>query len=833
MIKKYFLSILSRVFNIYPSQWSRVGECWAITLFFKLGSAIGWIVLTAAFVARYGIAYLPLLFVINAVLIMFSTYFFEQYITRIKREVYMILMILIAAICLFFASFVYEEFPQVFFALVIFAESVFLAQFNVFIPILVGDRFTPLESQKTFSFIESGETIGGIIGGSIVGLFASRFNPAWFLYIWIACLACVIFVFIITSFVRRGLPALHLDINSNTAASAAPRDEIKLVLTNISKMPFLKSLIFIVMFQWIFMNILEFQFTKSVEQGVTHKQEETIAKIEQNSGAMAAVLSADKNTAVNTLPVAEKPFEPALTGIEQQELTKKLGALKGVFHTLALIVQMLIASRIIAALGIVGGMIIHPVIMLMSLVGMFLKFGFMSSVITRASFEVSNIVHKNAYFASHYAFPKFIRDQAAEFLEGVVRPLGAVIGMAVIIGLQIFLAGKELSMWIHAIMFSIMVVVLFMTIRLQRKYTDITKDQLFHDGLPYPEKLGAIEILAQRGHKNAPEILVKKLRGLLDSGESAEPSSVKIKLLNALGELKDFNTLPEIVDALYDKDAHVRLEAASALMNFRDIGEKFYSQAFSRYRVIESLKEVFKNEKSSAVRSAIIRVFSLLRQPDIVPFLLNVLHDADIKTRADCIYTLGLFKDPNAAFYVTPYLEDAYPSVRANAIVALWQFPKYRDSLEIKLRFLTDSTDIETLKAGIYCLGEIGEHFEQPLHEFMSSAQDDARLEAAFALTKLGSELGFEHVLDHMLSLNPEEFENMSRFFHRLKPSVRDQLERYLIASVSRELNSIDNTDFASLERLRRLYILLDQHEELFTIERALHVRAAPQHDII
>ena len=52
---------------------------------------------------------------------------------------------------LLFASFVCDSSQTAFFILVLIAESIFLlAQFNVFIPILVGDRFTPLESQKHF-----------------------------------------------------------------------------------------------------------------------------------------------------------------------------------------------------------------------------------------------------------------------------------------------------------------------------------------------------------------------------------------------------------------------------------------------------------------------------------------------------------------------------------------------------------------------------------------------------------------------------------------------------------------------------------------------------------
>lgn len=804
--------ILSRIFNIASSQWPRVTECWLITFFFKVGSAIGWTVLTAAFVSRFGISFLPLLFVVNAILIILSTSFFEYFITRMKREVLMIMMLLIASICLFFASFLYDRSPNTFFVLIVIAESVFLAQFNVFIPILVGDRFTPLESQRTFPFVESGDTLGGLIGGTFVGLFAARLPTAWFLYLWILFLVCAIFVFVIASHFRKSLPPLPFRAYQNTGREKTV-DQIKLVFKGIQQFPFLKGLVFIVLFQWIFMNILEFQYTKAMEQAVTRKPESTIASLEPKLFQVAVLSSMD---GVKNLPDVEQPLgNRALTQSQQTALTEKLGTWKGIFHGGAFIIQVLFASRIITALGIVGAMLLHPIIMLMSLIGMFLKFGFISSVASRLNFEITNVVHKNAYFASHYAFPKFLRDQAAEFLEGMVRPMGTIIGMLFILGFQLALSGRDLSMWIHIIMLAIMFVILITTLRLQPKYTSITKEQLFSK-LPYPEKLNAIEILAQRGHRESPLILMEKL-------QHAEPESpiIRIKLLKALGQFRDYSTLPGILEAFNDPDSDVRLEAAHALMNFYDIGEQFYTQAFSRYRMIEVLKDVFRKEKSAAVRSAIIRVFSLMREPQIVSFLLDVLHDESSDMRSDCIYTLGLFRDPNIVYYIRPFLDSEDPRMVANTIIALWQFPQYHAMIEEKIEHMLASKDTSFLTAGMYAIGEIRLPWKKKLYSYLNNGNPEAALEAAFSLTKLADPRGFEALLNRLLTVSAEEFDDLRRFFHRLKQKAKHMARQFLMDAASNELKSIGDRmeSGEALERLRRLYILLDEHEELFALE--------------
>lgn len=813
------ISFMSRLFNIAPSQWPRVSECWFITFFFKVGFAIGWTVLTAAFVGEFGIAFLPTLFVLNAGLIMLSTFFFEQLIMRIKREILMILMVLIAALCLFFASFLYDRSAIAFFSLVIFAESIFLAQFNVFIPILVGDRFTPLESQRTFPFIESADTIAGMIGGSIVGIFADRIGISWFLYLWIAALICIIVVFVVTRSFRINVPPLPF--RATAVSREHSGDQIKQVFRGIKKMPFLKGLIAIVLLQWVFMNLLEFQYTKAVEQSVTHKVESTIASSGPNF-SQAAVLSSPDGIK-NLATVNPERGTRALSLKEQASLAKKLGELKGIFYAGALIIQSLFASRLITSLGIVGSMLLHPVIMLMSLVGMFLKFGFLSSAITKMNFEITNVVHKNAYFASHYAMPRSIRDQAAEFLEGIVRPMGTILSMLAILGLQFAFSGRDLTMWIHMIMFVIMAGILISTIRLQSNYTKITRDQLFSD-LPYPEKLNAIEILAQRGHKNAPLILMQKFQET-SAENSTESRIVRMRLLSALGQSGDYNALPEILDALKDSNPEVRLEAAHALLNFRDIGEQFYTQAFSRFHMIERLKDLFRHEKSEAVRNAIIRVFSLIHEPSTVSFLLGVLAESSQELKADCIYTLGLFHDPCAAYYVVPFLKDPHPRIRANALIALWQFRKYRPLLENTILEMMQSRDPAVLEAAIFAIGEIGLSSQQkPLQQFLNVSSQEIRLEAAYTLIKLADPSGFEILLEHVLSSSDEEFYELRMFFTRLKPKARKMLEILLIHAIAQLFTPLIKGDRDSivLVHLKRLYTILDQHEELFAIEAAL-----------
>ncbi|MBI2453714.1 HEAT repeat domain-containing protein [Candidatus Peregrinibacteria bacterium] len=297
------------------------------------------------------------------------------------------------------------------------------------------------------------------------------------------------------------------------------------------------------------------------------------------------------------------------------------------------------------------------------------------------------------------------------------------------------------------------------------------------------------------------------------------------------------SSLPALLEALYDEEPDVRLEAAYALMNFHDIGEKFYTQAFSRHRMVETLKDVFRREKSASVRTAIIRVFSLMNETAIVPFLLEVLASGDPDLQADCIYTLGLFRDPNIIFYVEPFLSVQHSRLQSNAIIALWQFSHLRPQLEEKLSELLKHNDVELRKAGIFTLGEVRLIRKRFLLDLMNAGNDEIRREAAFALSKWGNLTGFQRLLQDHLEASAEKFETLRRFFHHAKPQIRRPLETIVVSFVAELLNAVPRAgaDYSSgaawdpvlLEKLRRLSTLLDEHEELFIIEKSLKDNAS------
>jgi hypothetical protein len=85
--------------------------------------------------------------------------------------------------------------------------------------------------------------------------------------------------------------------------------------------------------------------------------------------------------------------------------------------------------------------------------------------------------------------------------------------------------------------------------------------------------------------------------------------------------------------------------------------------------------------------------------------------------------------------------------------------------------------------------------------------------------------------LNHYLNLPDDQFFALHRFIQKLKPKAKHVVEQVITNEVSSSLNGImrdyngrpiAEIDRDLLHRLRRLYLLLEQHEEIFLIESEL-----------
>ena len=334
-----------------------------------------------------------------------------------------------------------------------------------------------------------------------------------------------------------------------------------------------------------------------------------------------------------------------------------------------------------------------------------------------------------------------------------------------------------------------------------------------------------LELAKRAGHKNSADILLRNLFSLNERGSEIS----RIKILEALGRLRNSKTIPGILACFNDKSSAVKLAAINALAKFKNLNSQKFSQAFTRHRAISELQKLFRKENSQEIRSAIINIFAQQQPNEIIPFLLKTLKKANNALRADCIHACGLFKDVSAAHYIEPYLKSRSPEVRSSAIIALWQFSQYRLRLTTLLAKLLICKSKKVQKMAIHTLGEIKAWQEKPrLLHFMQHEDPELRLLTALALAKLNYEKVVPVLAEFILHADTNLSETARKHMDKIPRKIRKAVEKSVHHKLSQKLHNLtsemrvsDLTDFPKpkLLELRSIYVLADDWKEVSKID--------------
>ena len=830
------LHYINIALNVAPHEWPRIILSWFLKLFAHAGMIMGSTILLALFVEQYGINKLPFLYISSALFVVFGSLAFAFVIERFTKKYEIILTTAFAGALLYFAP-LFAETTMVFYLMMFSALSIFVTQLNIIIALFIEELFSPLESERTFPIIESSEPIGGILAGLILTVGVTKFHlSALDLLTYVAGFLGLIIPFLIISLkISNKIP--KLEHSSEVEEHRVNRVEKTIKgLRHIKGMPFLKGMVVVVFLQFAFINLIEFQYTTILEENISHGNDGH-AVVEEVEAPHAAAPVIDNhghnNHKENTEHKAANSHTEEIHGAaggdhsHADALTHGLAFWHVMFSLLAFIVQTITASRIHNKLGIVKSMRMHPLATMLTSLTMLFKFSFAPVIAARGIFEITTIMHRTAYHASYYALKKSIREHVKEFLEGIIRPLGTIAGTTLLFGILYYIPEEFNHAAISLMMVIIMGTMMTVLARMKSQYTLIAKKNL-DSRTSNIEKLEAIEILAQKGHDDVSIILGKNIH-------DRQHVQIQCKILETLGNLKDIDSIPDILKSFEVKERKVQLQAAQALAQFPNLGQHFFSQSFAKHRVISALESLFLKSRSKKVKSAVIQVFQNINNADIIPFLLKVLDNKDPEIVADAIYVCGLFNDANSAHYIEKYLFDEHPRIKSAAIISLWNFPQHRLKCLIQLTQMLSCKDDEMKISGIYAVGEIKAVQELPrLKKLLQSENERVQCHAAIAMAKMG-ELNAAHlVVNFLMHSNKKLSDTTHKLITRLPGHIKKTVKHLLRHRVSHKIhmvlisykhNTLDQLPIEVLRELQKYYEVLGEMKEVLKIEEELERR--------
>ncbi len=776
---------INQILNLSTREWPRVLVAWSMIFLSRAGYIIGGSILLALFLSRIGIELLPLLFLTNALLMILGTVIYRNLIHRVRQELLIAATVLFASGLLVASIWFLQGNSLLFYGLFLFAESVLLSQLNILISLFNEELFSPLESQRTFPIIESAETFGGIMGGLLLTIFANSLPSYKFILIWVILLLCILPIVLRYNARSMEIPKLKEEENPVSERSH---------FSALRKFPFLREMMVVVLFFWAIMNVLEFQYTKAIQEDVfTQHISEADASIETGEESL----------------VATENYEHLIA--------QKLGTLHLIFNVAALIMQLVVASRIITFLGVTASMMLHPLIMLLNVLVMTFQFNFFTASLTRGSHELTSILFKSSYDSSYYAIPHQYRRDAKEFMQGIMKPLGAIFGTLAIFFIAHKLTGMDETLALNAILLLLSAGMAFVLARMSRSYTSLSEQNLSSKG-DLPTRINAIEILGQKGHEKVSIALQTILR------RPQEPSLLKEKILKTLSLIQDPEAIASILDMVKDEDEGIRLAAIQALSHYQHLKSHVMTASITRYRVLEAIKEALEKETNEQIMEQLILVFHQIDPENLTRFLMQkIRHKEELNPLF--IRMLHLFNDPNLKYYLEDFLIGKNSANKAAAIVALWQFKGLRAELKHHLNTMLESRNEEILQWGVETIGQIKENsFRKILKANLSKTHsEETRKGILLALLQLEDENAIHPLLDHFLN-HPLNFYNLSSRFKRM---IQTAVDLHIINKIDHILFqhrhlSLKEMSEETLKFLVLLYGKVNAHHEVHQIEKVL-----------
>ncbi|MDD3861728.1 MAG: HEAT repeat domain-containing protein [Candidatus Gracilibacteria bacterium] len=789
------LSVLNKIFNLNESEWPKVILSWVMRFLYKGGFVMGWTIIVGMFAARFGIASLPFLFAVNALLTILGTFLYSFFLGKVDKAWMMIVTIFLAGTVLFLSTQVLYVNQVLFFALLLIAEAVFIVQLKIFLDGYIEEIFTPLESERTFPLIEASETIGGIVAGVVIMSFANHIEVFKFVYLWAIFLFLMVpFILMVNNINKKNVIGEEFEEDPHELdCHSLPEKNgfialIKREFKTPKKFSFLKGMVVLVFFQWLLYNLLEFQYTKAIYNNVSG------IILDGGSG-----------------------FEHAFV--------HDLGALFVLFSFSVLILQLFIGSRLIDSLGVVGSMLIHPILTFLGLIGMFFSFNFYTAVLAKNNFTLTTAVFTNAYHSTYYAIKEKIREYSREFMEGIVRPIGALVGTFVLIVLQLFLSSKEMVFAVNIIMPVIAVLFLYVVFRQRTSYTKAAIDELINSN-DKEERMNALDILSQKGHLNSVEPLLKILN------DDHESISLRVKVLKALAENKYESAINDILKCFNSPSAAIREAAVDALFSYKTLTFPVKEKSVARYELIEALKKMYEHEDHEEIRNRIISLLSKISSVSTFEFLLNILQKGDEDVRANALYALGNYKDPDVLEIIRPYLNRG-DKEKVNAAITLGVFSECREEACYVVSSFIFSNDDEKKSHGLFAVGEMNlKQFKKTCVEYLGSKNQLLRMNAALALAKMKKHEAIPSLVDLLLNGDSELSKGLKKKLKNVDVRISKNIGNIVMHIVSdrikkifkaRGVNKLEDLNEKDLLILKRLYCLIDYYDEVEKINKLIN----------
>ena len=606
--------------DIRRDEIAKAAVTWAMCALLSIGYAIGWSAVHSMLVKRMGVDYLPYTYIGISLLGVFGSSIYLLFADAVRRDRLLIVFAGATGLALVLARLLVTARPEgekgftlpllLFFLAVFFAQGVGNSTLGTQVWTIINDLFRPSQGRRIYPLLGTAGTIGGIAGGASIHFLAGSLGTANLVLIWAASIWLLI---PLTLWLRKRFGG-ELRGRHAGATAAQPRGnhlrEGWAFLTS-SKMAAILG--FVAVMFWVVGSVGDFQYTR--------------------------IMNA-------TFPL-------------ESNLASYYGVYGMVINASGLFVQIFFSGYLIRRIGIARGLCALPLTALAGFALIAARFTFWPGIALRYAWDmVGMTVQGNSYQLAMNAVPAALRARVRGFIDGVVNPLGGVLGGLLILSLHhLFDAtGKRgLSDPVTLAGLALATAWLVIVARSGKIYINTVAENL--RSAEKRTAMDAVDCLEEPGNPRAEELL----------SEVAEMPDPEMRAAGARvrGAIRSPASLRALAISCADPSPRVRHASLQALAH---VPRKL---ALPR-EALDATAALIESDPDLSVRTEALHLLILLEPSANAGELATrwLKHDsADVRARI--VDALAKLEGGNRHL-LEPLLADPSPAVRAAAVCALW-----------------------------------------------------------------------------------------------------------------------------------------------------------------
>ncbi|MEI8186610.1 MAG: MFS transporter [Chlorobiaceae bacterium] len=674
---------------IQKDEISKVFITWSMVALLAIGYAIGWSAVHSMLVKRMGIEYLPYTYIGISLLGVLGSSVYLMFADVVRRDRLLMIFSLVTGLMLLFARTLVAANHDgekdlsvqlvLFFVVVFFAQGVGNSTLGTQVWTIINDLFRPSQGRRLYPIVGTAGTIGGIAGGASIHYLASSLGTANLVLIWAAAILALI---PLTWWMRKRFGG-ELRGRKSGASAAQPAGSRLLEGWEFffrSKMAV--TLGFIAVMFWVVGSLADFQFSRIMNISF--------------------------------------PSEAKLAGF--------YGVYGMIINAAGLLVQLFFSSYLIRRIGVSRGLLALPVTILagFALVGSY--FVFWSGLLMRCSWDlVGMTIQGNSYQLALNAIPGALRARIRGFIDGVINPLGGVIGGLLIIFLHNAFDTVNKSGWQDPVTLSGIVLSalwIIVVVNSQKHYMDMIADNL--QSVEQRTVMDAIDCLVEPANARAAAML-EEVAKMQDPQKRAAVARVRASIAGNA-------SLQALYLLLNDPVIHVRAESLRSMAHLLK-KRSLPPEAF------EILHRLVESDPEPAIRADALKLV-LLKQPagEWQEMARRWLASGTVPVRARVVEAIGILS-ANKKALLEPMLLDESAMVRAAAVQALWDEPEVRINARRVLSELLEGDDPDAHRAALAVCHLVGDCPDPSAPaRMLSSPNSIARILAGAALIRFGAD---------------------------------------------------------------------------------------------